>query len=232
MNSARFERADSSFVAGFVAMLPLWVGVLPFALTYAVSARGSGLSVWETQAMSLFVFAGASQISAAGMFAAGAGGLAIIATTFLINVRHALYGLNLGRRIPRGGLAQVLAAHTLTDEAFGIVSARKPTLRFLLGTELSLFFIWNLGTLAGALLSSSLPDPVTLGVDFIFPLAFLVLLLPLLVSRPAWLVAGFSGLLAWLLSGVVNAGLLVLVTGVAGSLFGAWLLGSRDEASA
>jgi 4-azaleucine resistance transporter AzlC len=204
--------------------------MLPFALAYAVSARSAGLSLFDTQLMSITVFAGASQFSAAGMFQAGAGGLAIIFTTFLINLRHLLYGLNLGRQVPVGPLQQAAAAPFLTDEAFGVVVASgRRDFRFLLGAELSLFFIWNAATLAGALISSALPDPDSLGVDFVFPLAFLALLIPLLKSRTHWLIALACGVLALLLGSVTNSGVTVLVTGLAGALAGALLTG-RDEA--
>ena len=55
-------------------------------------ARSRALAVVETQALSVFVFAGSAQVSAAGLFAAGAAGLEIVLTTFLLNVRHVLYG--------------------------------------------------------------------------------------------------------------------------------------------
>lgn len=60
-----------AFWRGFRALLPLWPGMVPFAVAYAVTARAGGLSVWETQLMSLTVFAGASQFAAAGQFVGG-----------------------------------------------------------------------------------------------------------------------------------------------------------------
>ena len=51
-------------------MVPLLVGVVPFGLAYAVLARDAGLSVVETQALSLLVFAGSAQVSAVGLVAA------------------------------------------------------------------------------------------------------------------------------------------------------------------
>jgi 4-azaleucine resistance transporter AzlC len=210
--------------------MPLWLGMVPFAMAYAVSARGAGLSILETQAMSLFVFAGASQFSAAGLFAAGTGGVAIVFTTFLINMRHFLYGLNLGRKVPMTSLERLLSAHFLTDEAFGVVAAgRNRTFAFLLGAELSLFTIWNAGTLAGALLGARIPDPAALGVDFVFPLAFLALLIPLLGGRTEWIVAAVSGMIALLMSAFGNSGVTVMVTGVAGALLGAWLSGRTHD---
>ncbi|MGI8747133.1 MAG: AzlC family ABC transporter permease [Deinococcus sp.] len=213
-------------------MLPLWLGVAPFALAYAVTARAAHLSVLETQWMSLTVFAGASQFAAAGMFAQGTGAWAMIAATFLLNVRHLLYGLSLARLLPTSGWTRLLAAQFLTDEAYGVTVAAGPrqpgglSLGFLLGAELSLYVIWNLFTLLGALAGSAVPDPQAVGADVVFPLAFLGLLVPLLVGRVEVLVALAAGGLAWAVSRVFP-GLTVLVAGVGGALLGAYLSTGR-----
>lgn len=212
------------FGHGFRAMVPLWLGVVPFGLAYAVTARSAGLSVVETQALSLLVFAGSAQFSAAGMFGTAASGLSIVLTTFLLNVRHVLYGVSLARSVPLRGVERPTAAFFLTDEAFGVATAsRARTFRFLLGTELSLYVTWNLATLVGALGATAIPDPARLGVDVVFPLAFLALLVPLVHTRAELAVAVASGTLAWALSKEVSAGLAVLATGVCGAAIGAWL---------
>ncbi|GHG03112.1 branched-chain amino acid permease [Deinococcus piscis] len=209
-------------------MLPLWPGMLPFAVAYAVTARAAGLSVFDTCLMSLTVFGGASQFAAAGLFAQGASGLGIVLTTFLLNVRHVLYGLSLSRDLALTPVQRLTAAQFLTDEAYGVVTLEarqdpsKRTFAFLLGAELSLFTVWNLSTLLGALGGEVLPSPEALGAGVIFPLAFLGLLVPLLVDRLTLVVALFSGLLAWGLAQLLPGGLVVLVAGVAGALLGAY----------
>jgi 4-azaleucine resistance transporter AzlC len=220
----RLELMRQAFVQGWRSMLPLWLGVVPFGMAYAVTARAGGLNILETQALSVFVFAGGSQFSAAGMFASHTPGLTIILTTFLLNVRHALYGLSLGRHLRLSNLERFVGAYFLTDEAFGVmIASGQSSFGFLLGAELSLFFSWNLATLAGAYLGSSLSDPAALGVDFVFPLAFLALLVPIVRARIELIVAVFSGVLAWWLNAKLPAGLPILLTGVIGSLLGAWL---------
>ncbi|HVW88515.1 MAG TPA: AzlC family ABC transporter permease, partial [Gaiellaceae bacterium] len=209
---------------GFRAMMPLWLGVAPFGVAYAVIARNAGLSLVETQALSLLVFAGSSQVSAAGLFARGAGGLEIVLTTFLLNVRHVLYGVSLGRRVPLSRRERPIAAFFLTDEAYGVsISRGARTFRYVLGAELSLFLVWNVSTLAGALVGGAIPDPERLGVDFVFPVAFLALLVPLLRRRADVLVAVAAGLVAWLVSKSLPGGLPVIVAGVAGAFLGALL---------
>lgn len=222
------DSAPGAFGLGFRAMTPLWLGVIPFGLAYAVTARGAGLSVLETQTLSVLVFAGSAQVSAAGLFGVGAGGLEIVLTTFLLNVRHVLYGLSLGRRTTLTRRQRPVAAYFLTDEAFGVVSAASDrSFAFLLGAELSLFLTWNLATFGGALLGAAIPDPAEIGVDLIFPLAFLALLVPLVRTRADLGVAAASGALAYVLSRELPGGLPILVTGVLGSLLGAWVTRHR-----
>jgi 4-azaleucine resistance transporter AzlC len=205
-------------------MMPLWLGVAPFAVAYAVLARDAGLSVVETQALSLLVFAGSAQVSAVGLFGRGAGGLEVVLTTFLLNVRHVLYGMSLGRAVPMTRGERLLGAYLLTDEAYGVAVARGTrTFPFLLGAELSLFFVWNVLTLVGAVVGGVIPDPQRLGVDFVFPVAFLALLVPLLSRRVELAVAVAAGVSAWLLAKGLPGGVPVLGAGVGGALLGAWL---------
>lgn len=214
------------FRQGFKAVLPLWLGMVPFGLAYAVTARSAGLSLFDTQLMSMLVFAGGAQFSAAGLFLAGASGLAIVLTTFLINVRHLLYGLALSQRLRLSRPQRLVAAHFLTDEAFGVtVVSGQRSFGYLLGAELSVFVVWNGSTLAGSLLSEAVPDPAALGVDFVFPLAFLALLVPLLTGWRELAVAAFAGLTALLAGGTVNSGVAILIAGTLGALLGAWWTG-------
>lgn len=209
-------------------MAPLWLGVVPFALVYAVLAREAGLSLLETQALSALVFAGSAQVSAVGLFGSGAAALEIVSTTFLLNVRHVLYGLSLGRRTPLSRRQRPVAAYFLTDEAFGVVAASgERTFAFLLGAELSLFGMWNLATLGGAIAGSAITDPAELGIDLVFPLAFLALLVPLVRTRVELLVAVSSGAIAYVAARGLPGGLPILLTGVVGSLLGAALTSGR-----
>ena len=100
---------------------------------------------------------------------------------------------------------------------------------FLLGAGLSLFLVWNAATFVGAIFAHQVPDPAAIGLDIVFPLAFLALLLPLLVSRVALVVAVLSGALAWALGSATSFGVAVLVAVVAGAALGAALTRGPGE---
>ncbi len=208
-------------------MLPLWTGLIPFGLAYALSARTAGLSAFDTQLMSVVVLAGSAQFSAAGLFGLGASGASIVLTTFVINLRHLLYTLSLGQRLRLTWPQKLLAAHLTTDEAFGVTVASDSlnnhvTYPFFLGAALSLFSAWNASTFAGILLSNAVPDPAALGIDFVFPLAFLALLIPLLKRWAEVSIAVLAGVSALLLTNLVDGGLTIFLVGTLGALLGAW----------
>jgi 4-azaleucine resistance transporter AzlC len=212
------------FRHGFRAMVPLLLGVAPFGFAYAVLARNAGLSLVETQALSVLVFAGSAQVSAVGLLGRGVGGLEVVLTTFLLNVRHVLYGMSLGRVVPMTRRERVVGAYFLTDEAYGVsVAHRARSFPFVLGAEVSLFLVWNAATFGGAVAGGAIPDPERLGVDFVFPVAFVAILVPLLRLRVDVTVALVAGATAWLLATVLPGGVPVLGAGVSGALLGAWL---------
>ena len=84
------------------------------------------------------------------------------------------------------------------------------TRRAFWATGWSVFVLWNLGTLLGALGAASLSDPKVLGLDAAIPAGFLALLWPRLVDRSAWALAVASGVLALALAPVLRPGMPVL----------------------
>ena len=84
--------------------------------------------------------------------------------------------------------------------------------------------VWNLATLRRLSCSERrFPIPSELGVDLIFPLAFLALLVPLIRTRVELVVASASGALAFGSIASSRAACPSSLTGVGGSLLGAYL---------
>ena len=215
---------------GFLAMVPLWAGIIPFALAFAILARTAGFTPVETQALSLFVFAGSAQIAIVTLFAGGAGAGAIVATALVLNLRHILYGLSLSREWGRPTRPPLpLLAFVLTDESYGVTIKDRlgggggPA--FFFGASSSLYLVYNLATLVGSLAGQFIPDPRRLGLDFIFPLTFVALLVPLLRGWRQCAVAALAAVAALLLGRVAPGGVAIVGAAVVAAGLGVALDG-------
>src|SRR5512135_14678 len=154
MPSSRTE-----FLNGVKAELPILLGVLPFGMIYGVLALQANLSPALALAMSSIVFAGSSQFIATQLMAQGAGGLVIVATTFIVNLRHALYSASVAPFIKRAPLRwKVLLAYLLTDEAYAVTITRftRPASStalnkhwFYFGAGITLWASWQASTAIG-----------------------------------------------------------------------------------
>ncbi len=225
MKSAAARR---EFLRGVKETIPLEVGAVPFGIIFGALAVSAGISPLGTMALSLFVFAGSSQFIAVGLFAEGASLGVIILTTFIVNLRHALYSTTLGPHLQN--LSQrwlIPLAFWLTDESFVITAKRyaepdSPENKhwYFLGSEIFMYTNWALCTLIGVLVGRSIPDPGSWGLDFAMSVTFIAFIVPAVRSRPALAAVIAAGLVAFLANGLpYNLGLLAgALAGVAAGL--------------
>lgn len=200
------------FRAGVSATFPLVVGAIPFGIIFGAVAVNSGLSAAAAQAMSLFVFAGSAQFIGAGLVAGGAGLAVIIVTTFVVNLRHALYSAALAphmKHLPQRWLLPL--GFWLTDESFVVVIERysrddaSPFKHwFYLGSAVFMYVNWQLCTFIGIRAGQAIPDPQSWGLEFALPVTFIGILVPSLRSRPMLLSALVAGATALVLHGLPN----------------------------
>jgi 4-azaleucine resistance transporter AzlC len=200
--------ARAEFFAGVRAQLPILLGVVPFGMIYGALAVSSGLSPAAAQAMSAIVFGGSSQFVAAGLFAAATPWPVIVLTTFVINLRHALYSASVAPYLAHlPARWKGLLAYLLTDEAYAMGIQRlqapgEPGERHwaLLGGELALWLVWQLSTAVGVFLGAQVPPGW--GLDFALALTFIAILVPALTDRPTILAALVAGAVALLGAGL------------------------------
>ena len=162
-------------------------------VAFGAAAVSSGLSVWQTCALSLLAFTGASQFALAGVVAAGGSLLAGTLGAILLGSRNTLYGLRLADVLRPRGARRLLTAHGVIDETTA-VSLAQPDLRSartaFTATFCAIYVTWNLATLAGAVGAGRIGSPQSFGLDVVGPAAFLALIWPRLrVGRTERLVA-------------------------------------------
>lgn len=201
------EKKDrtSEFLLGVRDQLPILLGTTPFGLIYGVIAVDAGLGIGPSIAMSSIVFAGSAQFIAAELFATATPALVIIVTTFVVNLRHALYSASLApyvRHLNAGW--KWLLAYLLTDEAYATTIVRytkdgeqniSPNAHwYFFGTAFTLWSSWQVSTAIGALVGTQIPAGWSL--DFTVPLVFIALVMPTLTDRAAMLAALSAGVVA------------------------------------
>ena len=188
-----------------------------YGVSFGALAVASGLSLWQTVALSTLLFSGGSQFAIVGIVAAGGSGVAAVATSSMLGLRNSLYALQVSRMLDVRGLRRVAAAQLTIDESTAVAVGQPERQASRLGfwvTGVTIFVLWNLATLAGALVGDALGDPRAYGLDAAASAAFLALLWPRLRSREAQAVGVAAAVLALLLAPHSPAGVPVLVAAV------------------
>ncbi|MBF0259646.1 MAG: AzlC family ABC transporter permease [Desulfamplus sp.] len=183
------------------------VGAIPFGIIFGTLAATAGLSFAATIGMSMFVFAGSAQFISISLVSAGTAWPIIVLTTFVVNLRHMLYGATMVPFYKQ--LSQpwkIFLAFGLTDETFAVAINRYnekddlPNKEYYnLGSMLFMYTNWNLCTLIGLTAGEAFPEIAGWGLDFAMPATFIGIVIPYLVSKPMWisvLTAGTVSILA------------------------------------
>jgi predicted branched-subunit amino acid permease len=195
-----------------------------YAISFGAIAVAAGLSVAQTQALSGLMFTGASQFALVGVLGAGGGAVAAIAIAALLGTRNAFYALHMVGVLSPRGWRRLAAAQLTIDEstgmAIGYEEDRSASRLAFWATGISVFVLWNLGTLVGALGADVLGDPARFGLDAAIPAAFLALLWPRLDTRLMRIIAVIAAAVALALTPVLSAGLPVLIAGGIAVAFG------------
>lgn len=197
------------FRRGVVQGLPIFFGYVPAAIAFGVLGASSGLTVLEATAMSVWVYAGASQFMALNLIQSGVNFSEIIFATFVLNLRHLLMSTVLSQRILGNRAIKSLLSFGITDETFVIssvgkngedTSGRMPAARFA-GIAVTAYSGWVGGTVLGIVFANILPPFVMKGMGISLYAMFIALLVPSLKkSGRVALVAVLSALINWILS--------------------------------
>ena len=197
--------------------LGIGIAVGAYGLSFGAAAITAGLTTLQACALSLLLFTGASQFALVGVLGAGGSAVAAVAGALLLGTRNTLYAVRLSSLLPVHGPRRAVAAQLTIDESTAVATAAPdglaPTGFWVTG--ISVYVLWNLATLLGALGAARLGDPGVLGLDAAVPAAFLALLAPQVRDRQRLAVAVAGALVALLAVPLTPAGLPVLLAGLA-----------------
>ena len=204
------QSISSSIGKGVKQAFPIVLGIVPIGAAYGLLARQTGLGLWPTLSLSLFVFAGASQFMAVSMMQNGMGAVTIIGSTFIINFRHVLMSASVASYLGSWKIWQrLLLGGMLTDEAFVLHSLNfrhgdlSPISALALNTVV--YATWAATGVIGYNLDVMIADPKVWGLDFALPAMFVGLLLSACENK--------AGVAAAVVGGAVSVGLHLLNAG-------------------
>jgi len=187
-----------------------------YGTSFGALSTAAGLSVWQTQVLSLLMFSGGSQFAVIGVLGASgpAGVIPAIISAWLLGIRNGFYALRLNSVLSVTGMVKLIAAQLTIDES-NAVSASQDTVKdskrgFWL-TGIAVFIFWNFFTLVGALLGSVMSDPSIWGLDAAAAAAFLGLVWPRLKNLQSNLTALISVFLTLILVPLLPSGIPVIV---------------------
>jgi len=209
--------------------LPLYPGIIVFATAFGAAASQKGLDVWQTMALSTFVFAGAAQMVALEVWRDSwtvASAVGVTMLTLTINARMILMGAAIQPWLagtPRIATAPML--FLLTDASWLVAMRHRAEggndVAVLAGSGVALWVIWIIATLPGYLAGAFVSNPEAYGLDLVMPIFFAAMLAPLWRGvGPAvpWAVAGIVALtVQQLFEGYV----FIIVGALAGAITGA-----------
>jgi predicted branched-subunit amino acid permease len=216
------------FFRGLICSLPLAVSVMAYGTVFGVLAFQSGLTPWQVLGMSALVFAGSSQFAVLPLLGGTLG--PILLTTYVINLRHYLMAGSLlpywSRLAPhwRG-----LLAFFLNDETYALTISQYRQGRghplFYAGSAALIYVAWVSSTVAGAFLGRGMAGGMEQwGLDFVFPAAFIGILVPQIRNRVELIVVLLAGAVSLALTFFVAGNWNIVVAGVAASYLGLFLI--------
>lgn len=223
------------FRQGAVAIFPICVAAVPIGLLWGTLATERGLSALEIWLMSATIFAGASQFVAIGMWTSPLPIVAIIFTTFMINLRHMMMSASLGRSLQNFTPVQrLIAFYGLTDEIWALSETKARdialTPSYYAGLFLPLWLSWTFSSLGGSVFGKLLGDPAAYGLDFVFTAMFIGLIVGFR-NAADWLpVVVTSAVVSALSFQILPAPWFVILGGIAGVAVSALQAPGSDSA--
>lgn len=215
------------------------MGYFSVSFGFGTMAAALGIRALDAALISLTNLTSAGQFAGLTLIAAGTTVWEIVLTQIIINSRYALMSMALSQRIgEKTGLSARLAISFInTDEIFALAMAEKTPINtpFLLGLGTAPVALWTLGTLAGALAGSVLPENIRTALSVMLYGMFVAILVPPLKrERPVLVAVGAATALsccfAWI-PGLqqVSGGVVIVLCTLVGAGLCAWLFPVEEE---
>ncbi len=202
-----------------------------YGISFGALSVAAGLNLWQTIALSALMFTGGSQFAFIGVISGGGAGSAAFSAASLLGIRNAVYGMQIKQTL-RPQVKQVpwmaqLTIDESTAVSLGQVDAQEKRRGFF-SAGVGIYILWNVFTVAGALLGERMGDPAAWGLDGAAVAAFVGLLWPRLKSLEPVLIALAAAVVTACAVPWTNPGMPILITACCAAVY-ALLTGRRAK---
>lgn len=217
------------YIQGLKSALPIVLGYLPLGFAYGILGIKNGLSIIDVIIFSLLCYAGSAQFIGINLWSLGAEPISMIATIFIVNLRHLLYSTSLSQYFKNINAIHIpILSFFITDESYAMSIADfnngvKPTKPYFYQLFITSYLSWVLSSALGALFGIKIGAKVELGLDFALPAMYIALLLMQLNNSKKIAIALVSGLLSLCLYFTIPGNLNVIIATIISSLLGVLL---------
>lgn len=156
MSESGDQGRSHAFRSGVLAMLPVLIGIAPFAAVVGLAGTQNGFSVVETTAFTVLAYTGAAQVAALDLIGQGASVAVVLVTAFVMNLRFIVYSASVAPIFVEAGFARrLLGSYLLVDHVVALASTRtkgmslRDAVAFYFGACLVFWGVWQVCALAG-----------------------------------------------------------------------------------
>ena len=229
-----------NFVKGMSHGIPICLGYLSVSFGFGILAVRSGLSVFQSAAISATNLTSAGQLGGIDIIKAGGTLLEMALVQLTINIRYSLMALSLSQRLDKSFTFphRLAASYGITDEIFAVCSAQKEpiTPAYMYGMILIAAVGWIAGTAMGAAAGNLLPASVSTAMEIVLYGMFIAIIIPPAKKQHSVL---FVVIMAAALSVVfkyalpaLSEGFAIIISAIAASAAAALIFPIKDEEEA
>ncbi|AOY74577.1 AzlC family ABC transporter permease [Clostridium formicaceticum] len=219
------EQKIKELMKGFMDTIPLGISTSIYGVVYGVMASKAGLSIFETIAMSAFVFAGAAQMTAVQMVAIGSNPLSVIITVLIINLRHFLLAASISPYLKHeSNKMKMINSFFMTDESYAVTYSHFQTGRasghYFLGSGLNIYVFWGSAGITGYFFGNIISSQLNYIFDFAFVAAFIGMIVPMIKDFPTVVTVVASAVVSITGSQLLPGKWYIIIAGILASLTG------------
>ena len=170
---------SSGYVAGMRAGMPFAIATVALGMYFGVLSQTLGWGAIAPVMFSILAFSGTAQFAVAAVLGAGGGAMVAILAAVILNARFLPMGIAVAPYLKGGRWRRALEAQAVIDTSWALSSRGNGRFDrpYLIGATLPQAVAWMGSTALGVVIGSGIGDPEQLGLDMVFPVLFLSLLI-------------------------------------------------------